>query len=1011
MHGIMASHSNEDAVNERRLKPIYENLDNGSYKAAMQQADKLLKKHKDLHCAKVLKALALLRMYRTEESEVLARSVVALKPTDEPTLQALSICFREMNKVELIVEIFSNAVKAQPTEEYLTHLFMALVRVEDFKRQQQTAMSLYKLTPKNPFYFWAVVSIVMQALTTDTTASNLGQKMLLPLAERMVEKMVNEEKIEAESEVNLYLMILDYQGKHEKALEVIQSPLGKSLLVSEIPSWEERVAELYFKMQKWDKANQAYRKMLLKSPDSWLYYTNLLTSGFKLQENGWKLCKEESNEVATEMENNIMEKEESVGQPDQVLSQMTSFILERVAKEEEKVQSKECKERPLRGPYLAQLEVLSRLADDEKLDNYPEAGNVLDCLIHYFELFADKTCCYSDVAPYLNKLEEDKRKLFLEKMEQDVGLISTDGGIIYATTVKQLQRHLTCLKIVRYYGFHDSLSCPDKSSLSRELVLRYKDGLKFGTELLHTDLQYSDEYLLMAIHILLDIMEETGDDSLIWQSLVLLELGHKNSRSSHHFKLLLMRLYCIAGVFGPVPDLYEGLDIKHMQQDTLGYNALKFAKSLGQLSSAATLYNTTLRFYLSGQREVMEYMIASYRFGTYQKIPEFLRFSKKIKFSLHFNQAAVEKKLLDVLLESEKEGKTFTEYVRNMELEPEKDTVEWDQLTDQRDLDVMVSWNPSSRQLSSANRQTSMKQELAWLRIRNLLLRMMAVTIELQPPTPSAGPLEAQTNDQHDGTNNKEHCNSKEVLNSLLAEFEEHLEACDGDEDTRKKLPFHGPPSPLTGEYLDGKHGKLMSLSCHVVKEAYEINEGGADDSLSTLQDSFCVHCEKLKNTLQESLRRSRRGLIKEEGDRRVFDRQVLVELSLLSETIVFVIYFMGLACRNLASLKHKVSKRNKKKKNAPKPLPPCVGKLQSTLADITQILEGLQAAVSDLEASSQSLDFTQLTLINKHEEDEEFTETEAVMWKAISGSYQESSKELLELLKTKQQCLSKLRL
>lgn len=119
----------------------------------------------------------------------------------------------------------------------------------------------------------------------------------------------------------------------------------------------------------------------------------------------------------------------------------------------------------------------------------------------------------------------------------------------------------------------------------------------------------------------------------------------------------------------------------------------------------------------------------------------------------------------------------------------------------------------------------------------------------------------------------------------------------------------------------------------------------------------------------------------------------------------------MGLACRNLASLKHKVSKRNKKKKNAPKPLPPCVGKLQSTLADITQILEGLQAAVSDLEASSQSLDFTRLTLINKHEEDEEFTETEAVMWKAISGSYQESSKELLELLKTKQQCLSKLRL
>lgn len=33
------------------LNPDY--LDNGNNKMAIQQADKLLKKHKDLHCAKV----------------------------------------------------------------------------------------------------------------------------------------------------------------------------------------------------------------------------------------------------------------------------------------------------------------------------------------------------------------------------------------------------------------------------------------------------------------------------------------------------------------------------------------------------------------------------------------------------------------------------------------------------------------------------------------------------------------------------------------------------------------------------------------------------------------------------------------------------------------------------------------------------------------------------------------------------------------------------------------------
>jgi len=45
-----------------------------------------------------LKSLALLRMGRREESVVLLDEVHALHPTDEATLQAMSICYRELNK-------------------------------------------------------------------------------------------------------------------------------------------------------------------------------------------------------------------------------------------------------------------------------------------------------------------------------------------------------------------------------------------------------------------------------------------------------------------------------------------------------------------------------------------------------------------------------------------------------------------------------------------------------------------------------------------------------------------------------------------------------------------------------------------------------------------------------------------------------------------------------------------------------------------------------------------------
>lgn len=110
---------------------------------------------------------------------------------------------------EQICEIYEAATKKDPTnEELLTHLFMSYVRVADYKKQQQAAMALYKLKPKNPYYFWAVMSVVMQAYKAD---EKLAQSVVLPLAERMVKKFVSEGKIEAEQEVQLYLMILEMQ--------------------------------------------------------------------------------------------------------------------------------------------------------------------------------------------------------------------------------------------------------------------------------------------------------------------------------------------------------------------------------------------------------------------------------------------------------------------------------------------------------------------------------------------------------------------------------------------------------------------------------------------------------------------------------------------------------------------------------------------------------------------------------------------------------------------------------
>lgn len=126
-------------------------------------------------------------MGKSQDCESILEHVKQESPADDYTLQAMTICYREIHKcwyliplistysmlpitlisfvVDNICDIYEKAVQKDPQNEELnTHLFMSYVRISDFKKQQQVALNLYKLKPKNPYYFWGVMSILMQVI-------------------------------------------------------------------------------------------------------------------------------------------------------------------------------------------------------------------------------------------------------------------------------------------------------------------------------------------------------------------------------------------------------------------------------------------------------------------------------------------------------------------------------------------------------------------------------------------------------------------------------------------------------------------------------------------------------------------------------------------------------------------------------------------------------------------------------------------------------------------------------
>lgn len=65
---------------------------------------------------------------------------------------------------------------------------MAIVRLGDFKRIQQAAMRINKNFKNYKYNLWVIVSVYMQAIDRKGNIKNV----LLPLAEKMIEKAVRE---------------------------------------------------------------------------------------------------------------------------------------------------------------------------------------------------------------------------------------------------------------------------------------------------------------------------------------------------------------------------------------------------------------------------------------------------------------------------------------------------------------------------------------------------------------------------------------------------------------------------------------------------------------------------------------------------------------------------------------------------------------------------------------------------------------------------------------------------
>ncbi|XP_036792978.1 N-alpha-acetyltransferase 25, NatB auxiliary subunit isoform X2 [Oncorhynchus mykiss] len=931
----MAARGHVQDPNDRRLRPIYDYLDNGNNKMAIQQADKLLKKHKDLHCAKVLKAIGLQRTGKQDEAFSLAQEVATLEPTDDNSLQALTILYREMHRPELVTKLYEAAVKKVPlSEEYHSHLFMAYARVGEYKKMQQAGMALYKTVPKNPYYFWSVMSLVMQAISAQD--EKLAQTMFLPLAERMVEKMVKEEKIEAEAEVQLYFMILERLGKYVEALDMVRGPLGEKL-TSELQSRENKCMMMYQRLQLWPECNALSYKLLLKNPDEWQFYLSYFDSLFHLMDKSWSPPNEEEHCVEGPVQTTVAE--------------AVKFVVDRMEEEDKK------DSRPLRGPYMACLELIHRLRQRGCPDE-EELGDPLELMLQFFGKFGDKPCCITDLKIYLHLLPPEQHTQFRNRLGELVPLGEVgEDGFGFPGDTKALQRHLCVCQLSRVLGLQHTLDTEGKLCLITELKAHYHYGLQFGKSCLKTELQFSDTYCLMVAHVYIDLWTETGDENMLWQCLGVLEEGLSYSPSNAQFKLLLLLLFCRLGAFQPVVDLYSSLDAKHVQHDTIGYLLTRYAGSLGQFAAASQSYNFSLRFFHSNQKDTSEYIIQAYKYGAFEKIPEFIAFRTRLNQSLHFAQVRTERMLLDLYTEADME-------------------------------------------LTEEHRRLSLEEESVWLKVRSLTLRLLA-SLALLRHAPSSR--------NSDKTNENGVSAKSSTLQTLLSQLDLTLQTAAQITEKQTQYPFLGPPSSRLASALSSGSCHCQASALQLSLTLQELETTGLDDS-SELQTQICNSFKSLIVQLQELLSRCKGEVLEMKNSRLMTQPSLLETLVFFVETVCVVLWVASYSASVLRPLKSSLQKKKKKTKDSSTAMPVVLSGFQEWTGSLQGIVTQALDHVKGQEASLAALKLAALTLgVGHAQTQEECGFTRAAMDK-VQTSYLGSLQELGDLLRKRADSLKSLK-
>lgn len=856
------------------MKKIYDCLNIGCNKKAVQEVDRLPKNARDMTVFKALKALALIRMSKMQQASDILKEINPEDDLDEVTLQTMTSCYKESTDVSKIVDLYEAASRRKPDDtEIMAHLFMAHVRVFNYKRQKEIALQMYKIFGKKKrlYSFWAIMSLVMQA---EYQEGGLDQnKVILSLAEKMCEKMIDDER--SHEEIELYLMILRRQNKHEEEYKFLTGPT--CLRITDHLSWfNRRRAYLCFDLKMYSRAFKHYFPTLIQEyPDQIEYYEGLFESALVLETEAQSQQQPVvAASATTPTTTGDQPTQSSGGTPVkstsalaecfEIVEKQCSAALEPLNGKKNTNESKSLsrttsldpsRKRFLRGPFIARLELYNTILNNEKklpqnvynlcLNQFKANFPTLSSLyFDYFQAFSNKVICYHDMEYIFEKyktpnlVKEELIKMSTEWMQAKLKLEPSPNeyDMFHTCMVLDMLKH-------SMQNYRPSDSKESRLSLAKTFIDTYDSTRQLSKNTNKTEFQPFDNYCLLAVNSVMINAIELKDltsqailsDSVLISLIVMMEQAIVNSPSNHQLKLCLLKLYSFIGASKQCSNLLQLLDIKHFQIDTLGHLLNPVLYNTGHYNSSKESLETCLEFYSHGTRECIDGLTTSYKDGRFSKIEEINSVLRRLTNSLNAAQCVLLKSIVTNLGASNTEelisaGQTFDsdkwlERVFNGK-EP-ADTVR-----DSRDFKVLKSFHSETNNLIKVRQAENLADEQLWLRLRFHVMR----SIRLQSS-------KALGKGKNVSVNKEQMAKERAEIESLL----EKIESVMANEVTDQRYSYLEPESsPFRWAHIDFKLLVSLVYPLATIDNPKDLDQAKVD--------AFASNLDKLMTALESQL-------------------------------------------------------------------------------------------------------------------------------------------------------------